>query len=85
MNCWVAPREMPGFVGLTAMDWSVAGVTVKVVVPETLPDAAVIVAVPTAAAVALPLAPAALLMEATDGFEELQVTVVVRFCVLPSE
>ena len=76
---------MLGFVGLMAMNWSVAGVTVKAVVPEMLPDAAVIIVVPAATAVAFPLDPAALLMEATDVFAELQVSDVVRSCVLLSE
>ena len=80
VNCKVAPRARLGFVGLMAMDWSVAGVIVNVVVPETLPDRAVIVDVPVAKAVAIPV----LLMEATAGLEELQVADVVRFCVLLS-
>ena len=57
------------------MDWSVAGATVIVVVPEMLPEAAVIVVVPVANAVTIPV----LLIEATAGFEELQVADVVRF------
>jgi hypothetical protein len=76
---------MAGLVGVTARETSVAGVTVSVVDPETLPDAAVIVVVPAAADVANPLLPAALLMVATPVEEELQVTVFVRFCVVLSE
>ena len=46
---------MLGLVGVIAMDISVAVVTVKVVDPEMLPDTAVIVVEPVAAAVANPL------------------------------
>jgi hypothetical protein len=73
---------MLGFVGLTVMDRSVGGVTVRVaIVLEIPPDAAVIVVVPAAIAVASP----SLLMEATEGTDEVQVADVVRFCVLLSE
>lgn len=84
-NCRVVPRAMLGFVGVTAMDTRVAGVTVRVVGPEMLPEAAVIVDVPTATGVAFPLEPAALLMAATDVADELQVTDVVRSCEVLSE
>ena len=50
VNCFVVPCAMLGLVGVIAMDKSVAGVTVKVVDPEMLPDAAVIVVDPAAAA-----------------------------------
>jgi len=76
---------MLGFAGVIAMDTSVADVAVSVVDPEILPDAAVIVVEPAATEVASPLEPAALLMAATDSSEELQVTVVVRSCVVLSE
>ena len=72
---------MLGFVGLMAMDWSVDGITVRIVAPETFPDTAEIVVVPAAIAVAVP----ALLMVATDCADELQVTDVVRSRVLLSE
>ena len=48
--------------------------------PETVPLVAVMVVLPAAKAVARP----ELLTVATDVFDELHVTVVVRFCVLPS-
>jgi hypothetical protein len=67
------------------MDTSVAGVTVRVVEPDILPDVAVIVVEPVATGVANPLKPAALLMVATAAADELQVTAVVRFCVVLSE
>ena len=66
------------------MDTSVAVVTVSVVLPEISPNAAVIVVMPTDAEVPSPLEPAALLMVATAGAKELQVTDDVRFCVVKS-
>jgi hypothetical protein len=56
---------------------SLPPVTVSVVVPEILPDVAVIVVVPTATEVAIPFDPVELLIVATELTEELQVTVVV--------
>jgi hypothetical protein len=76
---------MLGLFGVTARDTSVAGVTVSVVDPETLPDAALIVVEPAAAEVATPLEPAALLIVAIPVAEELQVTVFVKSCVVLSE
>jgi hypothetical protein len=70
---------------LIEIDKSVACVTVRVVDPDMLPDAAVIVVDPVAAAVADPLDPAALLIVATPVLDELQVTAVVRSCVVLSE
>ena len=85
VNCWVVPRAMLGLVGVTAIDLSVAAVTVRVVDPDIDPDVAVIVVEPVAAGVANPFEPTALLMVATPVLDELQVVVVVRFWVLPSE
>jgi hypothetical protein len=63
-----------------------------VVEPEMFPGVgwvtvtvAVIVVVPAATGVALPLLPAALLIVATDGTDELQVADVVRSCIVLSE
>jgi hypothetical protein len=55
MNCRVVPFAMLGLVGVTAMDTSVAGVTVRMVDPDVLPDVAVIVVFPTALPVQCPL------------------------------
>ncbi len=74
----------PGF-GVTAMDTSVARVTVSAVEPEMFPEAAVMVVVPIATGVTFPLEPDALLIVATDVADELHVTVDVISCVLPSE
>jgi hypothetical protein len=49
-----------------------------------LPAIAAIVDEPVETEVAKPLLPAALLMAATDGADELQVAAAVTFCVVPS-
>ena len=76
---------MLGLAGVTAMDTSVAEVTVNVVDPDMLPDVAVIDVEPVVAEVAIPLEPLALLMAATPAVDEFQVTAVVRSCVVLSE
>ncbi len=70
--------------GVTAIDTSVAAVTVNSVLPEISPNVAVIVVEPTVDEVASPLKPTALLMVAIPVFEEVQVTDVVRFCAGPA-
>jgi hypothetical protein len=67
--------------GATVTEIGGGGVTISVVEPEMAPDGAVIVALlPEATPVATPAA----VIVATEGFEELQVTVEVMICVLPS-
>ncbi len=85
VNCCFAPWEIEGLDGVTAIDTRVAGVTVSVVDPDMLPDVAVTVVEPAATDVARPFEPVALLIVATPVLDELQVTVVVRFCVVLSE
>jgi hypothetical protein len=85
LNCSVVPLAMEGLLGVTAMEDSVAAVTVSVVDPEIPPDAAVTVVEPVATGVARPCEPPALLMLAMVVDDEPHVTVVVRFCVEPSE
>jgi hypothetical protein len=75
VNCWVAPLVIDGFVGVTAIDWRVAAVTVSVVEPAMEDDVAVIVEVPTVAPVAKPAA----VMVAEAVLDELHVALVVRF------
>ena len=79
-NCCVAPLAIDGFAGVTAIDCSVAAVTVSKVEPLMDDDFAVIVEVPTPAALARPAA----LIVAVVVVPELHVTVLVRFCVVPS-
>src|ERR1019366_2589416 len=80
VNCCVAPLAIEGFAGVTAIDCSVAGVTVNTVEPLIAPEVALIVLVPTATPLARP--PAA--MVATVVVPDAQVTEAVRFCVLLS-
>ena len=82
VNCWVVPSAIESACGVTAIDTSAAVVTVTTVVPLTVPDVALMLVVPVAAAVAKPCVFGALLIEATDGLSELHCTVEVRFCVL---
>jgi len=81
VNCCVLPATTDGFAGVTAMDTSVAAVTVKLVFPDTLPLVALIVVDPIPAPVATP----ALLIVATVVVSELHVTLPVIFAVLVSE
>jgi hypothetical protein len=85
MNCRVVPSATLGLDGVTATETSVAGVTVRFVLLEMPPAAAVIIVVPVASGMTKPFEPAALLMAAIDACDEPQVTVAVRFCVEPSE
>jgi hypothetical protein len=80
VNGCVSPLATLGFAGVTAMETSVAGVTVSVVLPVKLPDVAEIVVVPTARVEARPLAA----MVAVVVLDDAQVAVEVRFCVEPS-
>jgi len=81
VNCWMNPVGMLELAGVTDMEERVAEITVRVVLPEISPDAAVMVAVPAATAVARPL----LLTVAADVFDELQATCVVISRLVPSE
>jgi len=85
VNCCVVPGAMFALAGVTAIDTSVAAVTVRVADPDIAPDVAVIVVEPAATAVANPFDPAVLLKVATPVLDELQAAVDVRFWVLPSE
>jgi hypothetical protein len=81
VNCSVLPTVTVGAEGVTAIETSVAGVTVSVAKPVTLPEAALIVVAPVATLLARP----PLAIVATFGAEEPQLAELVRFCVLPSE
>ncbi len=79
-NCWVLPAGMEALAGATVMETSVAAVTVRVTEPMTEPDAAEMVVAPGVLPEARPL----VLMAATLGADELQLTDAVMACVLPS-
>ena len=69
------PSETDAFAGVTAIEISAGGFTVRFAVPLIEPDAAVIAAVPVARELASPV----LLTVATVVVEELQVADPVRF------
>ena len=81
MNCFVAPLAIDGFMGVTAIETNAAGPTVRVVLPVTKAELALICEVPCATPVARPPT----LMVAAAVLDEAQVTELVRSWVLASE
>jgi len=81
VNRWLAPAGMLGATGVTPMEDKVAAVTVRVVLTEMVPWVAVMVAAPTVTAVARPL----LLIVASAGLDEVQMTCLVISRLVPSE
>ncbi len=79
MNCCVLPAATDAVAGVTAIEVSTAAVTVNAAEPLIVPDVALIVAVPWATLVANP----PLLTVAMAVAEEVQVTELVRFWVVP--
>jgi hypothetical protein len=79
VNACVVPAAIDGFGGVTCIDTRL-GTTVKLVDPVCPPKAAVIVALPMAAAVNCPVP----LTVATTGFDELQAAELVRSWLVPS-
>lgn len=73
------PAAIDAVLGVTATELNVAAVTVNVAEPLIAPDVAVIVAEPTATAVAKP----AVLTVATAVADDVHVAVLVMFCVVP--
>jgi hypothetical protein len=80
VNCSVPPALIVAGDGLTLIAVATGAVNVSKVEPLIDPTVALIVVVPSATSVASP----SLTTVATPGFEELQVTELVKFCVLPS-
>ena len=80
VNGDVVPKANEGFAGVTAMETRTAAATLITAVPVIVPDVALIVDAPTPVPVARPPA----VTVATEVSDELQVTVFVRTCVLPS-
>lgn len=79
MNCRFRPRGEVGFAGVTVMDCSDTGLTVRSVLAEMVPEVAVMVDVPPITAVARPEA----LIVATAVVPEFHVTEV-NVCADPS-
>jgi hypothetical protein len=80
VNCSVVPSAKDGFKGVTAIDTSTGCPTVRVAEAVMEPEVAVMVAVPMPTPVANPLDPIRAMLVRDD----VQFTVLVRFCVLPS-
>lgn len=80
LYCWDVPFARDAPAGVTVMATSVAEVTVSFVEAFTLPDAALMFVLPCAIDVASPVP----LMVATAMLEDVQVTEVDTFCMLPS-
>lgn len=76
-SCWLVPFGNVRDDGLKLIESSAAGLTVRVVLPVTPLWVAVIVVVPCNRAVASPIVPVVMLMEATEGTEDDQLTVCV--------
>ncbi len=70
VNCCIAPWAIEKLDGVTAIETNVAEVTVSVVDPAMLPDDAETAVEPAAVEVASP----ELLIAATFGLDELQIT-----------
>jgi hypothetical protein len=81
VNCSVLVVPIVGFAGVTAIETSVAGVTVRVAEPFTAPKTALILLDPVPRAVTIP----PVVTVATLVVCELQVTEPVIFCIEPSE
>lgn len=75
---------MLGIAGVTVIETSAAGVTVRVVDPLMFPAVAVIVVCPSDTLAACPMAGAVALTVAIPGVDEFQDTEVVTSKVLPS-
>src|SRR3984957_7743930 len=84
VNCCVPPSDMLVSLGATVMVSRVALVTVNIADPFSSPNSALMVAVPGATPATKPLVGDALLTVATEAGVEVQLTELVRFCVLPS-
>jgi hypothetical protein len=79
VNCWLVEGVMVELAGVTAIETRTGALTVKDVAPLTGPDVAVMVVAPMDAAVAMPPE----LMLATEVAEEVQITLLLRFCIVP--
>jgi hypothetical protein len=78
-NCWLLPAAMEAVVGVTEIEVSTAGVTVNDADPLMAPEVAVIAVDPWAMAVAVPPG----LTVAAETTDEAQVTLPLRFWLLP--
>jgi hypothetical protein len=84
VNAWPVPSAMEAFCGAMTIDTSVAASTFRFPVPDMPPESAVMVVAPAPPHVAKPALTAVLLMVATAGADELQCTMPVMSCDVPS-
>ncbi len=84
VNCCSTPNGIVFVAGVTAIDVSVALVTVSVAVPDMELEAAVIVVVPAAKPIAVPFVGTISLTVATLVEDEVQLTLLVTSFILPS-
>ena len=82
-NCCWAPNAMDTFAGVTAIETSVAGLTIIVAEALTEAEEIAIVVVPVLKVSASPCVPPELLIVATLAFVELQCPNWVKFWVVP--
>lgn len=80
VSCWLVPGAIDWLAGETVIETSVAELTAKVTEPSVPPRLAVIVLLPALAPVAKPAGE----IPATLAFDEPQMAIPVKFCVLPS-
>jgi hypothetical protein len=80
VNCWLPPIGIEGVVGETFKPTREGATTIRLVLPLTAPDVAVMVVVPWLTLVALPPA----VTGATAGIKDVQATECVRSAVLLS-
>lgn len=83
-TCWVDPLGKVRGDGLKLIESSTAGLTVSVVLPLVVPWVALMMVVPCDRAVASPMVPVVMLMEATVAFEDDQLDVCVMSWIEPS-
>ena len=83
VNCCKVPKGRAAVIGVTAIEVTLALVTVRTALEETPLKLAVIVVLPAATPFASPEAPFTLI-PATAGFDDVHCAVAVTFCVLPS-
>jgi hypothetical protein len=79
-NCWLVPSGIEALAGVMETEISIGAVTVTLAEALTLPEAALILAVPNNVAATSPAA----LTGATEGWDDVHVAEAVRSCVLPS-
>ena len=79
VNCWLVPLAIDALPGLTDIDTNTGDVTAKLVEPVIVPEVAVIIVLPGLTLVASP----PLLTVAIVVADEVQVAVLVRFCLVP--